>query len=463
MAARLGLAVKEKLADMETPVVSYLKLCRSRPDSFLLETVEPHETVGRYSIIAFDPLWALELWPDRALVLSGGREESRPAGRFFELIKEALASLTCPPRPDLPAVGSLMGYVGYDAVRLIERLQPAPEISVPAARLVFPSRFVLFDHLRRVMTLSAIAPDQEAAEAKLEEMAAAAGPPPEPGSAPVPFEVTPPPRERFLEAVRRAKEHIVAGDIFQVVLADRFQGRGEIDPLQVYRLLRVRSPSPYMFFLNFGRFHIVGASPETLVKVRDGSVFLRPIAGTSPRSADPAEDLRLEKEMLASDKERAEHVMLVDLARNDAGRVCRYGSVAVSPFMAVERFSHVMHIVSGVQGRLEEGSDVVDAFRAGFPAGTVSGAPKVRAMEIIDDLEAVPRGPYSGAVGYFGPGQEMDTCIAIRMILFEEDGFSVPVGAGIVADSDPAREYQELQHKAAQSLSAIKQAAEGER
>jgi anthranilate synthase component 1 len=271
----------------------------------------------------------------------------------------------------------------------------------------------------------------------------------------------PPPREGFIAAVERAKEYIAAGDIFQVVLSARFTGLSDLDPLAAYRWLRVKSPSPYMFFLRLGGVALAGASPETMVRVQDGHVFVRPIAGTRQRGADAMSDLALEREMLASEKERAEHIMLVDLARNDVGRVAEYGSVKVEPYMSVERYSHVMHIVSQVRGRLRPGLDAWDAFMAGFPAGTVSGAPKVRAMEIITELEREPRGPYAGAVGFFGPGVRMDTCIAIRMIQFEAGRVTLQAGAGIVADSLPEMEYQEIHHKAAQGLAALTAAAEG--
>jgi anthranilate synthase component 1 len=267
--------------------------------------------------------------------------------------------------------------------------------------------------------------------------------------------------ERFMASIDKAKHYIREGEIFQVVLADRFRGRTNVHPMEVYRRLRVKSPSPYMFFLNFGDYQILGASPETLVKVDGNKVVLRPIAGTRGRSDNPEKDRLLEQELRESEKECAEHIMLVDLGRNDAGRVSKYGTVHVEPYMKVERYSHVMHLVSQVQGILRPGNDAVDAFMAGFPAGTVSGAPKVRAMQIIDELEYWPRGPYSGAVGYFGQQNEMDTCIAIRMILFQGGRFTIPVGAGIVADSIPKMEFKEIQNKAAQSIAALQAAAEG--
>ena len=451
--------VEERLADTETPVSAYHKLCRLEADSFLLESVEPHESVGRYSIVAFDPLFSLELGTDTVTASDGEGVSVQPAESFFQLIKEGLARLKLEDQPSLPSVGSLMGYIGYDAVRLVEKLAPAQPSGLPVARLVFPSRFVVFDNKRRVMSLVGIDRDEAAARQKIESTAARLNEPFDLKMTGGGLSITPPSRDGYMDAVTRAKEYIRAGDIFQVVLADGFRGRIDADPFNVYRLLRVHSPSPYMFYLNFGRYQVAGASPETLVKVKDGTVFLRPIAGTRGRSDDPQMDLALEAELMESEKERAEHVMLVDLARNDAGRVAKYGTISVAPYMTVERYSHVMHIVSQVQGELKDDAHAVDAFVAGFPAGTVSGAPKVRAMEIIDELEAGPRGLYSGAVGYFGPGNGTDTCIGIRMIIFEGDRFSIPVGAGIVADSDPEMEYQEIGHKAAQSIAALKRLA----
>ncbi len=460
--ATLRVVTRERLADTETPVSSFVKLCRRRPDSFLLESAESTFSIGRYSIIAFDPMLSLELWPDEVRVSNGDGRTSRPAAEFFDLIRQVLATHACQPRTDLPGVGSLLGFVGYDAVRLIEDLGAPPASRLPIARLVFPSRFVVFDHRQRTMVLVALAPDERTGAAGLDEIEAELGRRlslPGPGHE---LAVTEPDPERYMAAVRRAKEYIRAGDIFQVVLADRYEGRTDIAPIDVYRRLRVRSPSPYMFFLDFGDYLILGSSPETLVKVRGDQVVVRPIAGTRGRSDDPAEDQSLEEELRASAKECAEHVMLVDLGRNDVGRVSRYGTVSVAPYMTVDRYSHVMHLVSQVQGRLREDADAIEAFQAGFPAGTVSGAPKVRAMQIIDELESWPRGPYAGAVGYFGPQNEMDSCIAIRMLLFERDRFQVPVGAGIVADSVPEMEFQEIQDKAAQSLAALRACVGGE-
>jgi len=459
---RLNVKSVERLADIETPVSAYLKLCKDRPDSFLLESVETKYVTGRYSIVAYDPLYSMELGPESVSIRNNGSRETAPAPEFFNLIKSGLDKLKLETPSSLPAVGSLMGYVGYDAVRLIERLPDRRPSSLPIARLVFPSRFILFDHVRRVMILLAIDNDSAACAEKIDDMASAL-------RAPLSFPttgrnltITPPPPERYHEAVRAGKRYIREGDIFQVVLSDVFEGETDMHSFEAYRRLRVRSPSPYMFYLDFGDYRLVGASPETLVKVKDNTVTIMPIAGTRGRSEDAKRDRELEEELLTSDKEFAEHLMLVDLARNDVGRVARYGTVNVDPYRTVERYSHVMHIVSQVQGRLREGTDAVDAFMAGFPAGTVSGAPKVRAMEIIDELECSNRGPYAGAVGYFGPGNSTDTCIAIRVILFEKNRFTIRVGAGIVADSEPRFEYKEIQNKAAQSIHALEAAARGE-
>jgi anthranilate synthase component 1 len=404
----------------------------------------------------------LTLWPDRVEERNGGPAVDHPPSEFFPLIRRTLDDWTLNSPLNLPAVGSLMGYIGFDAVRLIEDIGPARTEDMPIARLVFPSAFVIFDHRRRVMNVVALAENEADGRTKIAAVEAGLSRGMVPSPSPSRFEVAAPDKKRYMDAVVAAKEYIRAGDIFQVVLADRFQGRTDVSPFEVYRRLRVKSPSPYMFFQDFGDYRILGASPETLVKVDGDQVFVRPIAGTRGRSSRPLEDQALERELLASDKERAEHVMLVDLGRNDVGRVSQYGSVSVAPYMSVERYSHVMHLVSEVRGRLRPDADVVDAFMAGFPAGTVSGAPKVRAMEIIDQLETRPRGPYSGAIGYFGPGGDMDTCIAIRMMLFRGDRFSVPVGAGIVADSVPEMEYKEIENKSAQSLAAIRAALGGE-
>ncbi|MBN1433744.1 anthranilate synthase component I family protein [Candidatus Fermentibacterales bacterium] len=455
-------AVTRRLSDTDTPVSAYLKLCEGMPDSFLLESVEKGESGGRYSIVAFDPLITLTL-SGKGVSLSGSAsrglpEPDRSPSAFFPVLRGLMAAVGCRDLPDLPCVGSLMGYVGWDCVRLIEELPGGLPDSPPTARLALSSCYVVFDHRQRIMTLVAIGGDRAGALERLERMEARLARPLCVGeiASTGPTGLTPPDRQAFLASVEEAGKLIRDGDIFQVVLSASFGGTTTMRPIDAYRRLRVFSPSPYMFFLEQGGRQLLGSSPETLVRVeRSGEAVIRPIAGTRGRSSDPERDRSLEQELISSPKERAEHVMLVDLARNDIGKVCEFGSVAVSPYMAVERFSHVMHIVSEARGRLRPDADVIDAFIAGFPAGTVSGAPKLRAMQVIDGLEATPRGPYGGAVGYFGPGQLLDTCIAIRIIEFCGQRFSIRVGAGIVADSVGAHEYRELENKAAQSLNAL--------
>lgn len=450
---------KQLLSDLETPVSVYLKLCACEEVSFLFESSENVETIGRYSIIAWDPLVSVSLSGNGTEVTSFGQTSLFPTDDFFSTARDLLRKINCAGLPGLPFVGSFAGYIGYDAVRLIEKLPKAIPTELPTAQLCYPARFVIFDHLLRNMTICAIGENDTECKLKLadtqkrleQKLSFDVG-----GGK---FSVSCPAEDRFMKSVMKAKEHIIAGDIFQVVLSDQITGEIDFNPFEVYRWMRVNSSSPYMFFLKFGDLRLAGASPETLVKLENGKVLIRPIAGTRGRSSDPVEDKALEKELLESEKECAEHVMLVDLARNDVGRVCRYGSVHVDPFMIVERYSHVMHIVSQVTGDLLEGLDAWDAFRAGFPAGTVSGAPKIRAMEIIDDLEIEPRGPYGGAVGYWGPGLLMDTCIAIRMIQFYKNKFVLQAGAGIVADSSPVFEYEEIMRKAAHGIASIKAAA----
>lgn len=459
--ATLTARTMELLADTETPVSAYLKLCNEEASSFLMESGEWSETSGRYSVVAWAPLAGLTLDPAGVTVRLGGKEQNHPAEEFFNQIRELREGLQIGLDQELPFVGALVGYLGWETAMLIERLPGVMSDEAPTAQLAMPSRLVIFDHLRRAMILVAIGDDAAACDEALADTARRLRGPLPPPAGPAKLEMTPPPRERYEDFVRRSKKYIIDGDIFQVVPSDRFTGTGDVKPLSVYRHLRVNSPSPYMFFLNFGDMQLVGSSPETMVKVNHGMVRLKPIAGTRGRSADPHKDKALEEEMLGSEKERAEHLMLVDLGRNDAGRVCQYGTVHVDPYMTVERYSHVMHMVSEVQGLLRPELDEVDAFRASFPAGTVSGAPKVRAMEIIHELEQTPRGPYGGAVGFFGPGRSMDTCLAIRIIQFRGKNITVQVGAGIVADSEPAFEHKEICHKAAQSLAALEAAAKG--
>ncbi len=458
----LILMQKNLLADTETPVSAYMKLCGNSRDTFLFESGEKNDVLGRHSIVAWDPICSVTLEADGVEVDEAGDISRYSREDFFPQIRKVLARMSCQPESVLPLVGSFVGYLGWDTVRLIERLPGEFGNTTAAARLCYPSRFLVFDHIRRVMSLVVIAATETDARKKMEDaekrLRQALPTEVSTGS----FKITPPPRDRYIESVKRAREYILDGDIFQVVLSDRFSGQTDLDPLSVYRWLRVASPSPYMFYMNLGDHTLVGASPETLVKVENGVVGIRPIAGTRGRSADPMRDRELEQELMASEKERAEHLMLVDLARNDVGRVSKVGSVSLDPFMNVERYSHVMHIVSQVNGKLRDNVDAIDALCAGFPAGTLSGAPKVRAMEIIHELESRSRGPYGGGVGWIGAGSRLDTCIAIRMIQFMGDEFNIQVGAGIVADSIPEMEYREIEQKAAQSLAALDAAAKGE-
>ncbi len=450
---------KELLADMETPVSAFMKLCGEERTAYLFESSETVESIGRYSIIAWGPLGGIRLFHDRIEIHDEAGVKTGNPSEFFDSSRAFLKSMSCAGLPDLPFVGSLVGYAGYDTVRLIERLPEAYLGEKALADLNLLSQFLIFDHHRRLMTLVAISKSTTDCMAMIRDSEDRLRTNAYNGFSRKTFSYDYPSKEVFMRSVETAKKHILDGDIFQVVLSGQFKGRGNLDPLDVYRWMRVKNPSPYMFYCANEDRKLVGASPETLVKIDGGTMYIRPIAGTRGRSKDPAVDRYLERELMGSEKEKAEHIMLVDLARNDAGRVCKYGTVKVDPYMTVERFSHVMHIVSQVEGTPNEKLDSWDVFKAAFPAGTVSGAPKVRAMEIISELEPAPRGPYAGAVGFWGTGQNMDTCIAIRMIEFAGDEFTLQAGAGIVADSIPEMEYEEILKKAAHGLAALKAAA----
>jgi anthranilate synthase component 1 len=497
--ANLIPVTREFAADLETPVSVYLKLMDEPGASFLLESVEGGEQVGRYSFVGVNPRATLTL-RGRVVERSGGGD--REIGRLgdspnlpisqslYELaegqdilhvLKDEMERYTLANVAGLPRfAGGAVGYLGYDVVRFFERLPEtaAPAPDVPDAIFLLADTLVVFDHARHRLILLAnavVEGDVEAAyvdalrridrlaEKLLRPLPAVPtrrwgatngnGNGPESNMS----------RERYEEMVREAKEHIAAGDIFQVVLSQRFGRRTSAHPFAVYRALRMLNPSPYMFYFNFAPLdlQVIGASPEMHVRLEDSIASVRPIAGTRRRGANPAEDAALAAELLADPKERAEHVMLVDLGRNDVGRVSDYGSVAVRDLMTVERYSHVMHIVSQVEGRIRPGLDAYDLMRATFPAGTVSGAPKVRAMEIIEELEGQRRGLYAGAVGYFSYDGSMDTCIAIRTMVMQGDRVSVQAGAGIVADSDPPTEYQECVNKASALLVAVARAEAG--
>jgi anthranilate synthase component I len=457
------------VADLETPVSAMLKLAHERPNSFLLESVEGGATRGRYSIIGCEPDL---IWRADGTKAEINRAPQSDLHAFAPSPLPALASLRAllaesaiALPPELPPMAAgIFGYMGYDTVRLIEHLpaeKPDP-LALPDSILVRPTLIVIFDSVKDEMTVvtpvrpapgvSAKAAYARAADRlnlvleRLEQPLPHASEPDLDAAHPEPKPTTPP--EAYMAKVARAKDYIAAGDIFQVVLSQRFEAPFTLPSFALYRALRRVNPSPFLYYLNFGGFAVVGSSPEILVRVRDGKVTIRPIAGTRPRGASPEEDKALAAELLDDAKERAEHLMLLDLGRNDVGRVAEVGSVRVTDSFFLEYYSQVMHIVSNVEGRLASNFDAVDALMAGFPAGTVSGAPKVRAMEIIDELEDATRGPYAGCVGYFSADGEMDSCIVLRTSVVKDGTMYVQAGAGVVADSVPEREQAECVSKA---------------
>ncbi|NNF50193.1 MAG: anthranilate synthase component I family protein [Woeseiaceae bacterium] len=451
-------------ADLDTPVSAYLKLGKLRP-RFLLESVEGGERLARYSFLGFGD--ALEVRMDADGLRIGDEQRPRPAnqGEYLDALRAALVQAPQPqPADDLPFAGGLVGVSGYDVVRLFERLpvDTVKQDSVPDAAFVAPQSLLVFDHVTRRIALLHAGPEEERRELREQVISQLRGPVPgnghEASISPAEASFT---EEEFAERVDACKEYIAAGDIYQIVLSILFRGRTNVAPFEVYRALRLLNPSPYMFFFDFGDVQVAGSSPEALVRLHGNTASLRPIAGTLPRGASSEEDLANEERLLADPKEAAEHVMLVDLARNDLGRVAAAGSVHVDPYRSIERYSHVMHIVSGVQGTLADAYDQFDLFAASFPAGTLVGAPKVRAMEIIEEMEGVGRGLYAGTAGYFGLQGDMDQAITIRTIVFSGDEYSFQAGAGIVADSVPAREYQEVMAKSAILRRALEIAGEG--
>jgi anthranilate synthase component 1 len=451
--------------DLDTPVSAFAKLMPFEP-RFLLESVEGGERLGRYSFIGFGD--ALQVRLDDEGFQIGSERRPIPANRD-ELLDGLRCALKLVPLPlpsvgHVPLAGGLVGFTAYDVVRFFERL-PArlpPLAGVPLLHYVAPRSLLVFDHVSRGVTLLHAGSEAERASLRREVIAALRGAVPRirtGGGFSVPEPALS--REGYMAGVRRAQEYIAAGDVYQLVLASRFSGRHDLDPFQAYRALRLINPSPYMYFCRLGSMTVVGSSPEALVKLNGREAQLRPIAGTRPRHEDPALDQRLEIELRADVKENAEHVMLVDLARNDLGRVARAGSVRVEPYRSIERYSHVMHIVSGVSGELAAQRDAFDLFAATFPAGTLVGAPKVRAMEIIEELEPVRRGLYGGTVGYFGAHGAMDQAITIRTLVFHAEQYSYQAGAGIVADSQPAAEHDEVLAKSAALLRALTLAEAG--
>lgn len=476
---------RELPADMETPVSVYLKLQDEGP-SFLLESITGGEQVARYSFIGVRPRALLSVQGDRVSLYENGRERVAALGDQDALsaLKAAMRDLTLVPLPGLPRFrGGAVGFLAYDAVRRFERLPnlAADDLGLPEAAFMLADTLVAFDHARQrllVISLARLNGDTRSAYqravARIEEIVARLNAPIPMDGVSLPITGAPAATQsitsnytpsEFEAMVRRAKEYIAAGDIFQVVLSQRLAVHSDVPPFSIYRALRQLNPSPYMVFMRFPGglgtppLHIIAASPELHVRLEGRVAELRPIAGTRPRGLTDQEDAELAAELLADEKERAEHVMLVDLGRNDLGRVCAYGSVRVEEMMTIERYSHVMHIVSDIRGQLRAEYDAFDLLRATFPAGTVTGAPKVRAMEIIEELERVRRGIYAGVIGYVGYDGWMDSCIAIRTIVMQGNMAYIQAGAGVVADSEPAREYQETLNKARALAEAVQIAA----
>jgi len=472
---------KEILADMDTPVTAFRKLDEGKY-SFLLESVEGGEKWARYSFIGSRPSTVVRSLGDSVEIVRGGKKETRPVpGDPLDAVKDILAEYRPVPNPGLPRFyGGAVGFIGYDIIRFFERMpeREKPGLGLPDLFFMITDTLVIFDNVtHRIKVVSnahingssaASAYDEavgkiEAIVKKLKRglrvrssVARARVDSKKRGALKSNFT-----RARYEQAVLRAKEYIKAGDIFQVVPSQRFEAGIGIEPFEIYRALRLINPSPYMYFLRCGDATIVGTSPEVMVRLEGDRIDLRPIAGTRKRGSTEEEDRALEKELLEDPKERAEHIMLVDLGRNDVGRVSTPGSVHVSELMVIERYSHVMHIVSNVRGTLSAGKDSFDVVRACFPAGTVSGAPKIRAMEIIDELEPTRRGPYAGAVGYFGFSGNMDTCITIRTLVIKDRVAYIQAGGGVVADSVPSAEYQETVNKAKAMMRAVEMAERG--
>ncbi|MGB8010254.1 MAG: anthranilate synthase component I [Terriglobales bacterium] len=486
--ATLVPVAKSISADLLTPVSAFLAVAEAEPDAFLLESVEGGEKIGRYTFLGVRPFLRLESRGAEITIERGGKTERR-TGNVFDVIKELLQQHRPAAMEGLPPfTAGAVGYCAYDIVRRLENIgeHAADDLDVPDCVLMFFDRVLAFDHLRHQIHIVASADvTREAPKAayeravkdiaRIEKKLASGWKPAYWRKAAAKSKLAVKartPRQKFLESVRQAKEYIAAGDIFQVVLSQRWDFEPGVAPLDLYRALRTVNPSPYMYFLRFGGgkngrknsagMHVLGSSPEMLVRAAGRKLEYRPIAGTHPRGRDEAEDAALEKKMLGDEKERAEHVMLVDLGRNDLGRVSEYGSVKVRDLMYVERYSHVMHLVSALEGRLRPELNAMDAFAACFPAGTLSGAPKVRAMQIIEELEPTRRGVYGGSVLYADFAGNLDSCIAIRTMVMKGKKAYLQAGAGIVADSDPQREFEETENKARAVLRAVDMARGGE-
>jgi anthranilate synthase component I len=476
--ATLVPVVKSVTADLLTPVSAFLAVAENEPHCFLLESIERGEQIGRYTFLGARPYMRVWTQGDEITIERGKRRE-RQTGDVFATLKTLLRAHRPAHIPGLPPfTAGAVGYFAYDAVRRLEKIgdRAKDDVSVPDCVLMFFDRLLAFDHLRHQIHIIATA-DVSAGSPKraydravkdiatIEKRLAT-------GLRPAHWQKTKPKRgslkvhagtsrNGFIHSVEQAKEYIAAGDIFQVVLSQRLDFEPDVSPFNLYRALRTVNPSPYMYFLRMGDAHVLGSSPEMLVRVTGRKLEYRPIAGTHPRGKDEAADHLLEQQMRTDEKERAEHVMLVDLGRNDLGRVSEYGSVKVRDLMYVERYSHVMHLVSALEGKLRSGLDAIDAFAACFPAGTLSGAPKVRAMQIIEELEPTRRGVYGGAVLYADFAGNLDSCITIRTMFMKGKHAYLQAGAGIVADSDPAKEFQETLNKAQGVLRAVEMARTG--
>jgi anthranilate synthase component 1 len=471
--ATLVPVVKSVMADLLTPVSAFLAISRGEKDAFFLESIERGEQIGRYSFLGARPYMRLHARGDQVFIERGKKREIRH-GNVLEVAKLLLQQHRPATVPGLPPfTAGAVGFCSYDAVRQLEKIGDDTEddLHLPDCVLMFYDRLLAFDHLRHQIHIIAAADvsnesprkaydralrDIGRLEKKLTSGLGVRSWRTQPAQGRSKLQVRPViSRKDFEQSVRTAKEYIAAGDIFQVVLSQRLDFMPGVAPFDVYRALRTVNPSPYMYFLQMGDTHVLGSSPEMLVRVTGRKLEYRPIAGTHPRGRDEAEDHQLETEMLSDEKERAEHVMLVDLGRNDLGRVSEYGSVKVKDLMYVERYSHVMHIVSALEGRLRPELHALDAFAACFPAGTLSGAPKVRAMQIIEELEPTRRGIYGGSVLYADFAGNLDSCIAIRTMLMQGKKAYLQAGAGIVADSNPATEYEEAMSKAQAVLKAV--------
>lgn len=478
---------REILADMDTPVSAFLKLGGS--PSFLLESVEGGEKWARYSFLGSRPSKVIRGWGRKIEIRENGRDTVvLQSDDPVEALKKEVSKYRPVEVKGLPRFfGGLVGYLGYDMVRFFERVPDRNRkgLDLPDMFFMLTDTMLIFDSLKQKIKVvsnahldEGITPDEAylEAERKIEEIIVRlrGSAEPAPGkrnqhgggsvkteSSPETFSSSFVTRDAFEDAVSKAKEFVMAGDVVQVVLSQRFERKSAADPFDMYRALRVINPSPYMYYLDTGDARIVGSSPEILVRLEEKAIVLRPIAGTRRRGETGAEDKALEEELKKDPKEIAEHIMLVDLGRNDVGRVAKTGSVKVTELMTVERYSHVMHLVSNVEGDLQDGLDAFDVLRASFPAGTVSGAPKVRAMEIIEELEPTRRGPYAGAVGYFSYSGNMDMCITIRTLIVKDNVVYVQSGAGIVADSDPGREYAETVNKAMAMIKAVDMTEKG--